>query len=67
MCNFLCKWFMRKNNYLAVELAALKAYLASIQENFFLADVEIQIRVIENTRLPNETFDYLKQYVEKDS
>ena len=59
--------YVRKNNYLAVELAALKAYLASIQENFFLADVEIQIRVIENTRLPNETFDYLKQYVEKDS
>jgi len=65
-CNFLCKWFMRKNNYLAAELAALKAYLVSIQENFFTPDVEIQIRVIENKRLSNETFDYLKQYVEKD-
>lgn len=66
-CNFLCKWFMRKNNYLAIELAALKAYLISIQENFFSSDIEIHVRAIENTRLTNETFDYLKQYVEKDS
>lgn len=65
-CSFLCKWFMRKNNYLVAELAALKKYLESIPRNFFSADIEIQIRVIENTRLPNETFDYLNRYVEKD-
>lgn len=64
-CNFLCKWFMRKNNYLVSELATLKKYLESIPKNFFAADIEIQIRVIENTRLPNETFDYLNRYVEK--
>lgn len=66
-CNFLCKWFMRKNNYLAAELAALREYLASIQENFFAACVEIRIQVTENKRLSNEAFDYIKQYVEKDS
>ena len=64
-CNFLCKWFMCKNNYLTAELAALKEYLISIPKNFFAADVEIRIQVIENKRLSNETFDYLKQYVEK--
>jgi len=66
-CNFLCKWFMCKNNYLTAELAALKEYLINIPKNFFAANVEIRIQVIENKRLSNETFDYLKQYVEKDS
>lgn len=65
-CNFLCKWFMRKNDYLVAELAALKEYLISIQENFFAASVEIRIQVAENRRLSNETFDYLKQHVEKE-
>lgn len=64
-CNFLCKWFMCKNYYLAAELAALKRYLESIPKNFFATDIEIQIRVVENTRLPNETFDYLNRYVEE--
>lgn len=65
-CNFLCKWFMSKNNYLTAELAALKKYLMSIEENFFAVSVEIRIQAIENKRLSNETFDYLKQYLERD-
>ena len=66
-CNFLCKWFMRKNNYLVEELASLKGYLARIQVGLFSTDIEIQIRAIENTSLPGKVFDYLGEYVEKGS
>lgn len=63
-CNFLCKWFVRKNNYLVTELAALKEYLTSIRENFYTADIDMCIQVVENKNLSNEIFDYLKKYVD---
>ena len=55
---------MKKNNYLMEELAALKEYLTNIKENFYTPEVEICINVIANTNVPNETFDYLKEYIE---
>ncbi|AVQ40529.1 hypothetical protein C7M56_18380 [Clostridium botulinum] len=62
-CNFLCKWFVTKNNYLFEELGALKQYLNNIQDNFFAAEMEVNIRVVANTNIPNEVFDYLREYV----
>ena len=62
-CNFLCKWFVTKNNYLFEELGALKQYLNNIEDNFFAAEMEVKIRVVANTDIPNEVFDYLKEYV----
>lgn len=63
-CNFLCKWFTTKNNYLISELAALKKYLNSIPDNYFYSEVEIQVKVVSNTDVSNNAFDYLKEYLE---
>lgn len=63
-CNFLCKWFVLKNNYLFEELGALKQYLNNIQDNFFSFETEVNIKVVANTDIPNDIFDYLKEVVE---
>ena len=64
-CNFLCKWFVTKNDYLFEELAYLKNYLNNINDNFFASDIDVNIKVIANTDIPNDVFDYLREYVEE--
>ncbi len=63
-CNFMCKWFVAKNNYLFQELSALKEYLTIVQDNFFAPEVCVNIRSISNTGIPNDVFDFLRDYVE---
>lgn len=62
-CSFLCRWFVLKNDYLLEELAQLKQYLNNIPDAFFYSDVEIRVRVISDRAIPNDTFDYLRDYV----
>lgn len=65
-CNFLCKWFNKKNEYLIPELAAFKEYLKNLQDNYFKPEMEIIINVIENTSISADAFDYLRDFVLKD-
>ena len=62
-CNFLCKWFVIKNDYLFKEFGELKRYLNSIQDNFFSSEIEIDVRVVDNQNIPNDVFDYLREYI----
>ena len=64
-CNFLCKWFSKKNEYLYQEFAALKNYLNTLPNNYFSSDVQIVLRVVGDAKLSGEHFDYLKDYLEK--
>lgn len=64
-CNFLCKWFTLKNNYLLEEFGALKRYLGSIPGQFFRSEIEIRVKVITDEKVPNDIFDYLRDYVNK--
>lgn len=63
-CNFLCKWFVAKNDYLFKELGALKRYLNSVKDNFYYSEIEVKIRAVSNTNIPNDTFDYLAEYID---
>ncbi len=60
-CNFLCKWFSRKNGYLLEELTALKAYLNRVPGNFYTTDIEIHIHMIGKTNLDARQFEILKK------
>lgn len=64
-CNFMCKWFMRKNKYLVDEIRYLNEYLSN-KSNYF--DTEIKIEVIgENSdKLDGKLFTYLKKKVENE-
>lgn len=63
-CNFMCKWFVVKNHYLFQEMSALKEYLANVQDNFFAPEISVCIRSVSSTGIPNDIFDYLRDYVE---
>lgn len=60
-CNFLCKWFIKKNEYLLTEFAALKAYLNRTSNNFYKTDLVIQLHITEITKLDAQQFEILKE------
>lgn len=62
-CNFLCKWFTKKNEYLFAELDALKTYLNSIPDKYFKTEIEVVIETKEKNILSEKQFTLLKKYV----
>ncbi|MCR5312382.1 MAG: hypothetical protein K6E54_01800, partial [Bacteroidaceae bacterium] len=63
-CNFLCKWFSTKNNYLFTELDALRKYLNSVPDNYFDTRIEVIIKTSGKSVLNAEQFSYLKDFVD---
>ncbi len=39
-CNFLCKWFVIKNEYLFMELDTLQKYLNSLLDNYYSSKLQ---------------------------
>lgn len=64
-CNFICKWFMKKNWYLIYELSYLQSYLYDAQ-NYFKTTFRIQLKLNDNNILRPEDFDDLREYIEND-
>ncbi len=64
-CNFLCKWFNKKNDYLAKEMQALRAYLLRVPktERFYNSEIVIKVIVSNPTDLTDEQFEILKQKI----
>lgn len=65
-CNFLCKWFVKKNNYLFTELSALKEYLTTLPNNYYQTQVSVIIKSNDVNELNPKQFAFLKKYVDKD-
>ena len=63
VCNFLCKWFSRKNQYLMEELFALEAYLNRVPENYFEEEVLVRIKIENRTCLDEKQFGILERYL----
>lgn len=63
-CNFLCKWFVKKNEYLFIELAALREYLHSIPDRYFESEIEVIVDSGKKNFLTDKQFSKLKEYVE---
>lgn len=63
-CNFLCKWFASKNNYLFMELNALRNYLNSVPDNYFDTRIEVLVKTSDKSILDAEQFSYLAEYVD---
>lgn len=59
-CNFLCKWFIEKNNYLVQELDALQSYLNRTPDNFYSSKIIIKIICTDKTNLNAQQFEILK-------
>lgn len=63
-CNFLCKWFLKKNWYLVNELHGLRNYLNRVQDRFYNSDVTIRIKVRNKTALTEQQFEIIKNIIE---
>lgn len=63
-CNFLCKWFAKKNEYLFVELASLREYLNSVPDRYFESEIEVIVDSRNKNFLSEKQFTMLKEYVE---
>ena len=66
VCNFLCKWFSKKNRYLMQELYALKEYLNRVPENYFGAEVAVCVKIANRTCLDEKQFGVLEQYLKNE-
>ncbi len=64
-CNFLCKWFVKKNGFLFLELASLQEYLESLPDNYFKPKIEVLVRSAEKNRLSPKQFTLLRKYVDR--
>ena len=62
-CNFLCRWFNKKNAYLVQEMQALEAYLHRVpaKDRFYDTRIIIRVTVSNPTRLSSELFEILKE------
>lgn len=64
-CNFLCKWFAKKNYYLMMELDALRNYLNSVPNNYFDTTIEVIVKTSNNSILSPEQFSYLSKCIDE--
>lgn len=62
-CNFLCRWFCVKNDYLIKELVALKEYLNRNKNNYFKCEIEIKIKCNNKTSIEARQFEILNHYI----
>lgn len=63
-CNFLCKWFAQKNEYLFLELSSLQEYLESLPDNYFKPQIEVVVHSSDKNMLSPKQFTLLKKYVD---
>ncbi len=66
-CNFLCRWFSDKNNYLIQEMQALEAYLSRVpvKERFYNTKIRINVMVLNPTDISDELFEILKRKISR--
>lgn len=62
-CNFLCRWFARKNRYLMQEFYALNEYLNRVPDNYFGSEIAVYIKIANRTSLDEKQFGVLKRYL----
>lgn len=64
-CNFLCRWFNEKNEYLLQEMNALEAYLSRVpkKERFYSTKIVIKVVIINPTDISDEQFKIIKEKI----
>ncbi len=62
-CNFLCKWMLKKNEYLLKELNALQLYLDRNTNNIFTTKINIKLNFSKSTPLLGDHFDIVSKQI----
>ncbi|MDO5525069.1 MAG: hypothetical protein Q4F85_03185 [Prevotella sp.] len=62
-CTVLCRWMMRKHDWLIKELIALNNYLYSVNNSLFKTNINFIIRYRDEMRLDADMFDSVQEYL----
>lgn len=63
-CNFMCKWMLSKNEYLHLELLALKKYVDNLKENIFESNFYITYKIEKNAqKLSNSDYTSIINFI----
>lgn len=61
VCTVLCRWMMRKHDWLVKELIALNDYLYSVNNSLFKTNINFIIRYRDEMRLDADMFDSVQE------
>jgi len=63
-CTVLCKWMMRKHDWLVKELIALNDYLYSVNNSLFKTSINFIILYRDDIRLDADMFDSVQEHLD---
>lgn len=64
-CTVLCRWMMRKHDWLIKELIALNDYLYSVNNSLFKTKLNLIIYYRDEIRLDADMFDSVQEFLEE--
>ena len=64
-CTVLCRWMMRKHDWLIKELIALNDYLYSVNNTLFKTIINFVIYYRDDMRLDADMFDSVQEFLEE--
>ena len=63
-CSVLCRWMMKKHEWLIPELVALNDYLFSVNNSLIKTRINFNIHYRGDMGLDPDMFDYVQEYLE---
>ena len=64
-CTVLCRWMMRKHDWLIKELTALNDYLYSVNNSLFKTNINFIIYYRDEMRLDADMFDSVQEFLDE--
>lgn len=64
-CTIICRWMMRKHDWLIKELIALNDYLYSVNNSLFKTNINFIIYYRDEMRLDADMFDCVREFLEE--
>lgn len=62
-CPILCRWMIKKHNYLLPELAALSDYLNNVNDSMVRTEVKFIIKYQDKEILDSDMYDYVEEHL----
>lgn len=62
-CPILCRWMIKKHNYLLPELAALSDYLNNVNDSMVRTEIKFIIKYQDKEVLDSDMYDYVEEHL----
>lgn len=65
-CNLLCRWMMKKHEWLIPELKALNDYLFSVNSSLIKTNIKLEFKYSDDMKLDADLFDSVVEYLQNE-